>query len=205
MHLTPTRYVRALAGPLFLIWSLTLAFVPTAAAQTVVQHGWEDGTLQGWAPFGGGVVLTNSAAVANSGSRSLLTSGRTAGFNGPSLEVGTLLTPGTIYQFTAFVRLAAGESATQVTHDDAEDAVGRQRGVRAGGLQHGGHRCRLGGGAGRLIVLSAVSPRCSSMSRAPARRRPTTWTTSASVSCPPPAAATRRTLGHAFQLRDRHP
>ena len=135
---------------LILIWSLTLAFVPTTAAQTVVQHGWEDGTLQGWAPFGGGVVLTNSTAAANTGSRSLLTSGRTAGFNGPSLEVGTLLTPGTIYQFTAVVRLAAGECGHAGTHDDAEDAVGRQRGVRAGDLQHGGHRRRLGGGAGHL-------------------------------------------------------
>src|SRR5687767_13097764 len=114
MHHAPTRHVRALTGSLFLIWSLTLGFSATAAAQTVVQHGWEDNTLQGWTPFGGGVVLTNSDAAANSGTRSLLTTGRTAGFNGPSLEVGTLLTPGTIYQFTAFVRLAPGESATQV-------------------------------------------------------------------------------------------
>ena len=114
MHPAPTRHVRALAGSLFLIWSLTLGFAAPAAAQTVVQHGWEDGTLQGWTPFGGGVVLTNSTAAANSGSRSLLTTGRTAGFNGPSLEVGDLLAPGTNYQFTAFVRLAPGESATQV-------------------------------------------------------------------------------------------
>jgi endo-1,4-beta-xylanase len=114
MHPAPSRHARALAGSLVLVWSLTLAFVPCAAAQTVVQHGWEDGTLQGWAPFGGGVVLTNSTAAANTGSRSLLTTGRTAGFNGPSLEVGALLTPATIYQFTAFVRLAPGESATQV-------------------------------------------------------------------------------------------
>ena len=52
-----------------------LAFVPTAAAQTVIQHSWEDGTLQGWAPFGGGVRLTNTTAAANTGTRSLLTTG----------------------------------------------------------------------------------------------------------------------------------
>jgi endo-1,4-beta-xylanase len=114
MHPASTIHVRVLVGSLLTIWSLTLALVAPAAAQTVVQHGWEDGTLQGWAPFGGGVVLTNTTAAANGGSRSLLTTGRTAGFNGPSFEVGTLLTAGTIYQFTAFVRLAPGEVATQV-------------------------------------------------------------------------------------------
>jgi endo-1,4-beta-xylanase len=89
-------------------------FSPLAAAQTVVQHGWEDGTLQGWAPFGGGVLLTNVAGTARTGDHSLLTSGRTQGFNGPSLELAAVLTPGTPYQITAFVRLAAGEPATQV-------------------------------------------------------------------------------------------
>jgi endo-1,4-beta-xylanase len=85
-----------------------------AAAQTVAQHGWEDGTLQGWTPFGGGVVLTNVAGTARTGNHSLLTTGRTASFNGPSLELASVLTPGTPYQVTAFVRLAAGEPATQV-------------------------------------------------------------------------------------------
>ena len=51
MHPAPTRHVRALAGALFLIWSLAPGFAAPAAAQTVLQHGWEDGTLQGWTPF----------------------------------------------------------------------------------------------------------------------------------------------------------
>lgn len=114
MHIAPTRHVRASARSLLLMSSLTLVSAPVAVAQTVLQHGWEDGTLQGWAPFGGGVLLTNSTAAANTGARRLLTTGRTAGFNGPSLEMGMLLTPGTLYQFTAFVRLAPGEAATQV-------------------------------------------------------------------------------------------
>ena len=94
--------------------SAVLCLAPAVAAQTVVQHGWEDGTLQGWSPFGGGVVLTNVAGVSNTGDHSLLTSGRTAGFNGPSLNVMPLLSPGTPYTVTAFVRLAAGEAPTQV-------------------------------------------------------------------------------------------
>lgn len=91
-----------------------LCLAPTASAQTVVQHGWEDGSLQGWAPFGGGVVLTNSTAAARSGTHSLLTTGRTAGFNGPSLNTLPLLSAGTVYQFTASVRLVSGEPSTQV-------------------------------------------------------------------------------------------
>ncbi len=97
-----------------LVCSLHVCGAPPAAAQTVVQHGWEDGTTQGWAPFGGGVVLTNSTAAALTGTHSLLTTGRTQTFNGPSLEVSPLLSPGTIYQVTVSVRLVGGEPATPV-------------------------------------------------------------------------------------------
>jgi endo-1,4-beta-xylanase len=102
------------ASRLSLALSAVLCLAAPAAAQTfVVQHGWEDGTLQGWSPFGA-PVLTNAAGVARTGDHSLLTSGRTATFNGPSLDVRPLLSPGTPYQVTAFVRLAAGEAPTQV-------------------------------------------------------------------------------------------
>ena len=113
MHHCPRR-LHALSRALLVLGSLQPGLASSAAAQTVIQHGWEDGTLQGWGPFGGGVVLTNTTAAANSGARSLLTTGRTAGFNGPSVELSAVLAPGTVYQFTAFVRLAPGEAATQV-------------------------------------------------------------------------------------------
>jgi len=41
-----------------------------AAAQTVVQDDFEDGTTQGWVPRGT-AVLTNTTEAANTGSRSL--------------------------------------------------------------------------------------------------------------------------------------
>jgi endo-1,4-beta-xylanase len=110
----PQSHLPALFRTLLILGSLLLCLADPATSQTVIQHGWEDGTLQGWGPFGGGVVLTNTTAAANTGTRSLLTTGRTAGFNGPSLQLSTALTPGTVYQFTAFVRLAPGEAATQV-------------------------------------------------------------------------------------------
>jgi endo-1,4-beta-xylanase len=89
----------------------------SATAQTgpVVQHDFEDGTLQGWIPRGGGVVLTNSTEAAATGTNSLKTIGRSQGFHGPSLNILGLLTRGATYQVTASVRLAAGEAATTLT------------------------------------------------------------------------------------------
>jgi endo-1,4-beta-xylanase len=89
----------------------------SATAQTgpVVQHDFEDGTLQGWIPRGGGVVLTNSTEAAATGTNSLKTIGRSQGFHGPSLNILGLLARGATYQVTASVRLAAGEAATTLT------------------------------------------------------------------------------------------
>ncbi len=103
-----------LAAASCLAWCLHLSYAPAAGAQLIVQHGWEDGTLQGWAAFGGGVVLTNTGDAARSDARSLLTTGRTQGFNGPSLELAGQLAAGTIYQISVFVRLPPGEPGTQV-------------------------------------------------------------------------------------------
>ncbi|HEU0173437.1 MAG TPA: endo-1,4-beta-xylanase [Blastocatellia bacterium] len=89
----------------------------TAHAQTgtVVLNDFEDGSLQGWIPRGP-VTLTNTAEVpAHGGTRSLKTTGRTAGFHGPSLNTFGLLTKGATYQVTAWVRLVAGESPTQIS------------------------------------------------------------------------------------------
>jgi endo-1,4-beta-xylanase len=92
-----------------------LAGAPPALAQTtLVQNDFEDGALQGWIPRGGGVVLTNTTEVAHGGTHSLKTTGRTAGFNGPSLNVLSALTLGATYQVTTWVRLVAGTPATQL-------------------------------------------------------------------------------------------
>ncbi len=85
----------------------------TAALSAPVVHGFEDGTTQGWVPRGP-VTLTNTAAVAFEGTRSLLTTGRTAGFHGPSLNALPLLTRGATYQVTVSVRLLAGQAPTTV-------------------------------------------------------------------------------------------
>jgi len=84
--------------------------VVPAAAQTLVQNDFEDGTSQGWISRGT-AVLANTSEAAHSGAHSLKTTGRTAGFNGPSLNVTTLLKSSTVYQVTAWVRLVSGQPA----------------------------------------------------------------------------------------------
>ncbi len=99
--------LRLLAG---LVACLSLA---SASAQTLVQNGFEDGTQQGWQPFGN-VNLSNSGVSANGGSRSLLTTNRTAGYNGPSLNLTNTLVSGASYQITVWARLQSGSPATQL-------------------------------------------------------------------------------------------
>src|SRR5262245_62382716 len=112
--------VRACVHALGLACALALYFLSplglrTAIAQTgaVVQNDFEDRSLQGWIPRGP-VTLTNTNEVAHGGTRSLKTTGRTAGFHGPSLNAFGLLTKSATYQVTAWVRLVAGESPTQI-------------------------------------------------------------------------------------------
>src|SRR5215203_2216032 len=69
-----------------------------AGALTSIQDNWEDGSAEGWIPRGGGVVLTNTTEQAFAGTHSLKTTGRTAGFMGPSLNLTGQMTKGATYQ-----------------------------------------------------------------------------------------------------------
>jgi endo-1,4-beta-xylanase len=112
--------VRACVLSLGLACALALYFLAplgrrAAIAQTgfIVENDFEDGSLQGWIPRGP-VTLTNTTEAAFGGTHSLKTTGRTAGFNGPSLNVLSLLTKGATYQVLASVRLVAGAAPTTV-------------------------------------------------------------------------------------------
>ena len=122
-----------------------------ADAQTVVSNDFEDGTSQGWIPRGS-AVLTNTTEAANTGTHSLKTTGRTAGFNGPSLNLLGVLSPGTPYQVTVAVRLASGEPATQLIVTVQRTPSGRHEPVRPRRRERGhrGHRWRVGDAAGLL-------------------------------------------------------
>ena len=154
------------------VWLLQLCASAPVAAQTVVQHTWEDGTLQGWAPRGS-AVLTNTTDVAHTGTRSLLTTGRTANFNGPSLDILPVLSPGTVYQFTASVRLVSGEPATQLIMTVQRTPTGgsaqfdRVAASAAGGVTDSawvtlqGTYSVAGSVSGLLLYLESASPTAS--------------------------------------------
>jgi endo-1,4-beta-xylanase len=96
-----------------------------------LQADFEDGTLQGWTPRGGGVALENTTEAAFAGTRSLETTGRTAGFHGPSRDLLNQLTKGATYQVVVSARLLPGEAPTTLR-------VTMQRTPAGGGAQFDG-------------------------------------------------------------------
>lgn len=76
----------------------------------------EDGTVQGWASRGGGspVVLTPTEADAHGGGWSLLVTGRTATWNGPTHDITGKMCNGQQYWVEAWVKMAAGQPATSL-------------------------------------------------------------------------------------------
>ena len=80
---------------------------------TVVANGFEAGTNENWTSRGP-AVLTNTTEAARTGTRSLKTTGRTSTWNGPALDLRTLLAANTTYQISGWVRLVAGQPASNL-------------------------------------------------------------------------------------------
>ena len=104
---------RRVSGRLTAAVAAVLCLVAVPAAAQVVSHNFDDGTVQGWIPRGP-VTLSASTDVARSGAFSLKTTGRTDGWHGPSLNVTSLLAAGATYQVTGWVRLVAGQPASNL-------------------------------------------------------------------------------------------
>jgi len=105
-------------GPASLLRLLTssAAFVVASASALVAQvadHGFESGATHGWGPRGSAVV-TSSTEAARTGTSSLKTTGRTAGWNGPAVDLRGQLSAGTAYQISGWVRLVAGQPASNL-------------------------------------------------------------------------------------------
>jgi endo-1,4-beta-xylanase len=88
----------------------TSLHTPAGAATTpvvVATSDFEDGTAQGWAPRGTVEVVTNSTTVAHGGTHSASITGRTAAWNGPSLNILNIAQLGVQYTFSVWVRMAS--------------------------------------------------------------------------------------------------
>ncbi|WP_310549717.1 endo-1,4-beta-xylanase [Paenibacillus glufosinatiresistens] len=99
----------ALTCLLLLSWPGLMAPPAASAASVVIaDYGFENNTAQGWSQMGSGSLAAVSQDVyaSHGGSYSLLTSGRTAAWNAPSLNVTPLLKAGGVYSISAYVRAA---------------------------------------------------------------------------------------------------
>jgi len=76
----------------------------------------EDGTAQGWVSRGGGlpVVLTPTQADAHGGAWSLLVTGRTATWNGPTHDITGKMCNGSQYWLEVWVKMAPGQPTTSM-------------------------------------------------------------------------------------------
>src|SRR5579871_3000453 len=85
----------------------------TSALTGTISNDFEDGTTQGWFPFGSPTVA-NSTVVANTGTHSLLTTNRTSGFMGPGTSLTGQLSAGASYHVSVAARLVTGTTQTNL-------------------------------------------------------------------------------------------
>lgn len=98
----------------FLILAFVALLACASAMAQVVSTNFEDGMTDGWIPRGTGTTLTVSTSQANTGTYSLLTTGRTQTFGGPSIDLTSSLTAGQLYVFTVFVRMQEGQASDSI-------------------------------------------------------------------------------------------
>ncbi|MNM16229.1 Endo-1,4-beta-xylanase A precursor [compost metagenome] len=88
-----------------------------ALSSTVIaSYDFEDGTVQGWRPNGSGKTeaVASSVYSTHSGGYSLLASGRTASWNGPSVDVSGTLQKDGVYQIAAYVKAVSAADAGNI-------------------------------------------------------------------------------------------
>ena len=94
---------------------LVLFLASPLRAQVVATYDFEDGTAQGWSPFGS-PTLTNAMSPVSDpdgGSHALLVTNRTSGFMGPSIDLVKVhnIVAGATYQISAYVLLTAPDAS----------------------------------------------------------------------------------------------
>ncbi|MGA3129368.1 MAG: endo-1,4-beta-xylanase [Terracidiphilus sp.] len=86
---------------------------PSQQDNTGITSTFEDGGLDGWTSRAGS-TLTNSTAEAHSGTHSLLTTGRTANYDGPSISVANKMYVGSAYNISVWVMLQPTDGSSHV-------------------------------------------------------------------------------------------
>ncbi len=89
---------------LLLLVSLAAPCFCAAEAPAILSSSFEDGKTGDWTGRGS-AVLTATKDTAHSGKLSLLTTGRTQSWNGPSVDLTGKILPGGAYRFSAWVKI----------------------------------------------------------------------------------------------------
>jgi endo-1,4-beta-xylanase len=87
---------------------------PSQQDNTGISSTFEDGGLDGWSSRTGSSTLTNSTAAAHTGTHSLLTTGRTANFDGPQINVSNKMYNGSRYNISGWVMLVPTDGSSHV-------------------------------------------------------------------------------------------
>jgi endo-1,4-beta-xylanase len=87
---------------------------PSQQDNTGIASNFEDGGLDGWSSRTGSSTLTNSTAVAHDGAHSLLTTGRTANYDGPQINVSNKMYSGSAYNISVWVMLEPTDGSNHI-------------------------------------------------------------------------------------------
>ena len=87
---------------------------PSQQDNTGITSTFEDGGLDGWSSRTGNSTVANSTAAAHSGTHSLLTTGRTANYDGPQISVSNKMYSGSRYNLSAWVMLLPTDGSSHV-------------------------------------------------------------------------------------------
>jgi hypothetical protein len=86
----------------------------SATGTNLLTNGNIESGTSGWSVFGSGTLAVNTSVV-HSGANSLLRSGRTASWNGPSQDLTSKVTNGKSYTTNVWMRTLSGSPTAKVT------------------------------------------------------------------------------------------
>ena len=92
-----------------------------------MHSSFETGTREGWVPRIGREMVAVTNSDAHSGNYSLLTTGRQAAFDGAAINAAGKLCSGSRYNVSVWVKLAPGESSSQIRVSLQRIAWGQRR------------------------------------------------------------------------------
>ena len=87
---------------------------PSQQDNSGITSTFEDGGTDGWGSRSGSSSVTNASGIAHTGNNSLLTTGRIANWDGPSISVSNKMYPGSVYNISGWVMLLPTDQTNHV-------------------------------------------------------------------------------------------